>query len=193
MFLPGMHSEHDVLVHYIDAQLTALRTSAHGLTDAQARETPCRSTLSIGGLVKHATWVLQQREHRKVDATSLPGPEDMRRFVGSFALTDDETLEGVLQEFDAARATYLADIRAVDPGAPTVERPAPWDGVYEPTGSVERYALAHHIEEFARHAGHADIIREQLDGANAASLLMAVEGRPGNDYVQPWRPSSGEG
>jgi hypothetical protein len=44
----------------------------------------------------------------------------------------------------------------------------------------------HHIEELARHAWHADIIREQLDGANAASLPMVVEGREGNDFVQPW-------
>jgi uncharacterized protein DUF664 len=48
----------------------------------------------------------------------------------------------------------------------------------------------HHVEEFARHAGHADVIREQFDGATAASLLMAVEGREGNDFIQPWRPAS---
>jgi hypothetical protein len=53
---------------------------------------------------------------------------------------------------------------------------------------VQRFHLVHHIEEFARHAGHADIIREQLDGASAASLLMAVEGRPGNAFIQPWTP-----
>lgn len=49
-----------------------------------------------------------------------------------------------------------------------------------------RFALVHHIEELARHHGHADIIREQLDGAAAASLLTSVEGRPGNDLIQPW-------
>ena len=43
------------------------------------------------------------------------------------------------------------------------------------------------IEEFARHAGHADIIREQLDGALAGQLAMAVEGIEGNDFIQPWR------
>ncbi len=68
--------------------------------------------------------------------------------------------------------------------------PAPWDDIYAPTDSVQRFALMHHIEEFARHAGQADIIREQIDGATAASLLMAVEGRQGNDFVQPWTPAT---
>ena len=43
------------------------------------------------------------------------------------------------------------------------------------------------MEEFARHAGHADIIREEIDGAQAAELLAAVEGRPANDFVTPWQ------
>ncbi|HEU5007290.1 MAG TPA: DUF664 domain-containing protein [Jatrophihabitantaceae bacterium] len=68
--------------------------------------------------------------------------------------------------------------------------PAPWDGLYTPTDSVQRHALMHHVEELARHAGHADIIREQLDGATAAPLLMAVERREGNDFVQPWAPAT---
>jgi Protein of unknown function (DUF664) len=45
----------------------------------------------------------------------------------------------------------------------------------------------HLVEEFARHAGHADIVREQLDGAQAGELTMAVEGMQGNDFMQPWR------
>jgi hypothetical protein len=55
---------------------------------------------------------------------------------------------------------------------------------------VERFALLHHVEELARHAGHADIIREQIDGADAGSLLMAAEGREGNTFVQPWTPAA---
>jgi hypothetical protein len=108
--------------------------------------------------------------------------------MGSFALGDDETLAGALEAFDAARTPYLDDVRTIDPGADVTAPAAPWDGLYEPTESVHRFALVHHIEEFARHAGHADILREQLDGADAASLLMAVEGRPGNAFVQPWTP-----
>ncbi|MHB1536355.1 MAG: mycothiol transferase [Acidimicrobiales bacterium] len=95
-----------------------------------------------------------------------------------------------LEAFDDASAAYLADVRATDPGADMTAAPAPWDGIYGPTDSLQRFALVHHIEELARHAGHADIIRERIDGARAASLLMAVEGRKGNDFVQTWEPAT---
>jgi hypothetical protein len=141
--------------------------------------------------VKHATYIMSERERRKSDAEAMPDEAGYARFMGSFALADDETLAGTVEAFDEASTAYLADVRATDPGADLTSPPAPWDGVLNPTDSVQRFALTHHVEEFARHAGHADIIREQIDGADAASLLMAVEGREGNDFIQPWTPSSG--
>ncbi|WP_375500964.1 DUF664 domain-containing protein [uncultured Jatrophihabitans sp.] len=185
MFGPGKYSEREVIVGYLEAQLTSIRAAAYGLTEKQAREAPCRSTLSIGGLIKHATYVMGQHLRRRTEQVQLD-EAGFALFMGSFALTDDETLAGALSTFDGTRTEYLADLRAADPGADTTVPAAPWDGLEEPTPSVRRYELVHHIEELARHAGHADIIREQLDGADAASLLMAVEGREGNDFVQPW-------
>jgi hypothetical protein len=108
--------------------------------------------------------------------------------MGSFALTDEETLESALADFDAAVATYLDDVRRTDPEGPNTEPPAPWAGVHEPTETRQRFYLVHHVEEFARHAGHADIIREQIDGATSGELVAAVEGRPPNDFVKPWQP-----
>ena len=160
--------------------------TVEGVTEDQARETPCRSALSIGGLVKHATYVMTGRE-RRTDPTALPDEAGVALFMGSFALGDDETLAGALDAFDRARTAYLAEVRATDP-APTASPRPPRRTPVGPTESVERFALVHHVEEFARHAGHADIIREQLDGASAAALLMAVEGREGNDFIQLWRP-----
>lgn len=64
--------------------------------------------------------------------------------------------------------------------------PAPWDGILTPVESVLRFSHTHHVEELARHAGHADILREQIDGATAAPLLKAVEGREGRDFIQAW-------
>ena len=188
MFGPGMYSEAEVLAGYLDAQLTSIRAAAHGLDEKQARETPCRSTLSIGGLIKHATYVMRGRDRDRQDPSALPDEAGYALFVGSFALAEGESLRGALADFDAARTAYLDDIRTTDPDAGMLAPPAPWDGRDEPTRSVQRFALVHHVEELARHAGHADIVREQLDGADAASLLMAVEGRAGNDFVQPWSP-----
>ncbi|GAB2914134.1 DinB family protein [Rhodococcus aerolatus] len=188
MFAPAPYTESEVLVGFLAQQLDGLRAAAHGLTDEQARATPCRSALSVGGLLKHATYVMTGRQRDR-----LSEPLDAAGaavFAASFVLGPDETLEGTLAAFDAARETYLADVRTTDPGAPMTEPPAPWDGLPDPTPSVQRFALVHHVEELARHAGHADIIREQIDGAGALPLLMAVEGRPGNRFVQPWSPAT---
>ncbi|TNM59824.1 DUF664 domain-containing protein [Streptomyces sp. NP160] len=165
-------------------QLEGVRAAAFGLTDEQARQRPCRSELSVGGVVKHVTWVMGQRGRERVMDQA-----GHAAFADSFVLREDETLAGALAAFDEARETYLADVRATDPGAAMTEPAAPWDGRDEPTPSVQRYALAHAVEEFARHAGHADVLREQLDGATAGPLLMAVEGDPGNDFVRPWSPA----
>ena len=163
MFGPGTYSESDVLVGYLEQQLTAIRAAAHGLTEQQARATPCRSTLSIGGLLKHATYVMRQHLRLRTDEVALD-EAGFALFMGSFALADGETLDTALADFDATRVAYLEVLRETDPGAATTAPPAPWDGVDVPTASVRRYELVHHIEELARHAGHADIIREQLDG-----------------------------
>ncbi|WP_299035477.1 DinB family protein [uncultured Pseudokineococcus sp.] len=188
MISPGKWSEIEVLVGYLDQQMSAIRASAHGLTEEQARRTPCRSALSIGGILKHVSHVLQGR----LTTTAEPDPADVARFRASFALAEDETLAGALEVFDRTRADYLARVRATDPAADVVEPPAPWFGQTEPAPSVQRFRLVHHVEELARHAGHADVLREQIDGASAASLLAAVEGWSPNAFVQPWTPPEGD-
>ena len=190
MFSPAPYTESEALVGFLDQQLDAIRTAAHGLTEEQARATPCRSALSIGGLLKHTTWVLRSRAREAADPTAVPDEAGLRAFQDSFALREDESLAGALEAFDAARADYLRDARAADPGGLWVAPPAPWAGRPQPVDSVQRYALLHHVQEFARHAGHADLLREQLDGATALPLLMAVQGLPGNAFVQPWSPSA---
>ena len=193
MLPPAVRTETEELAGYLQDQMTALRTAAHGLTEEQARMTPCRSALSIGGLIKHATLVCTGRARRQqIAAGTAAEPafaDRFAEFTASFALTETETLDGVLAQFDEACAAYLASVRDCDPDARVMEPPAPWYGRTEPVETTDRYALLHHVEELARHAGHADIIREQLDGANAASLSAAVEGRPANAFVTPWRPA----
>ena len=52
-----------------------------------------------------------------------------------------------------------------------------------------RWVLLHLIEEIARHAGHADIVREAIDGATMYELMAAAEGWPATEWLQPWQPS----
>lgn len=194
MVTPTVRTESDELVAYIAHEIQAIRNSAHGLTDQQARETPCASALSIGGILKHCTYVANGWGRRAKAATQgAPSPqafaEHAKAFTASFALTDDETLAGALADFDAATSRLLAELATIDPDDTLYEPAAPWDDRPEPVPTRARFALLHQVEEFARHAGHAHIIREQLDGACAGGLDLAVTGRPGNPYVQPWQPA----
>ena len=66
---------------------------------------------------------------------------------------------------------------------------APWFPS-NPEGYSARWILLHIIEELARHAGHADIIRESIDGATMYELMAGAEGWPETDWLKPWRPKA---
>ncbi|CAA9371881.1 MAG: Protein of unknown function DUF664 [uncultured Nocardioides sp.] len=195
MIQPAPLDEAAALAAFLREQVEAVRNATFGLTDQEARRTPARSQLSLGGILKHLTvswsmWQVRedcQRGERGWDLTEA----DYALFYGSFALREDETLERVLQEYDDAAAALVEAVASLDPDAEVLASPAPWFGRHEPTPMTARMLALHQIEEFARHAGHADIVREQLDGALAGQLTLAVHDLPGNDFIQPWRRAAG--
>ena len=69
--------------------------------------------------------------------------------------------------------------------------PAPWHGIFDARPIHVRYYLVHLVEEFARHAGHADIIREQIDGVAVPTLVLTLAGAGVNDFFQPYQPDPG--
>lgn len=193
MYAPAQHDEVTGLVHYIDEQLTAIRAAALGLTEEQARETPCRSELSIGGLVKHGAYGMRGALQR-LNGTDVQETIDeaaYAAFADSFVVRDDETVSGILEEFDRVRAELLAAVAATDPAGEAMAPPAPWHGIVEPRPIHARFYLAHLVEEWARHAGHADIIREQIDGVAVPALMMTLAGAGANDFFQPYEPAPG--
>src|SRR4051794_10918559 len=101
MYAPARHDEIDGLVGYLDQQLSAIRAAPLGLTEEQCRVAPCRSALSVGGIVKHTGYGLRGA------ATTIQGQgraeisEDAyAAHAASFVLTDDETMTRVLADFD---------------------------------------------------------------------------------------------
>lgn len=176
------------LLGYLTRQRTALRLAAYGLTDNQAREAPTRSTLSIGGLIKHVAateeyWIDLVLQRRREPA----GDED--DYMANFRLGSDETLAGILARSDeVAEETEraIAGISDLDQLVP-IPKGVPWFPDDVDAWSV-RWVLLHLIEETARHAGHADIIRESIDGATAMPLLAAAEGWDPTPWLQPWEP-----
>lgn len=193
MYTPQLHDESTTLVEYVDQQLAAIRAAILGLTEDQASARPCRSALSIIGIIKHTAQGMRgviKNLKNGMDA----GPLDQQAFaayLAGFALVEGETVASVLAEFDAARVDYLAAIAGTDPGADSVAPPTPWNGIHDARPIRARYYLVHQVEEMARHAGHADIIREQLDGVAVPALVMTLEGTPANDFFQPYVPAPG--
>jgi hypothetical protein len=106
-----------------------------------------------------------------------------------FVLGRDETLAGVLRAYDEVAAGTEEVIAGVeDLGRPVpVPKDAPWFPKDVEAWSV-RWVLLHMIEETARHAGHADIVRESIDGATAYPLMAAAEGWPATPWLTPWEP-----
>ncbi len=56
---------------------------------------------------------------------------------------------------------------------------------------MARYFLVHQIEEFARHAGHADIIREQIDGVAVPAIVLSESSIQVSDFFQPYVAAPG--
>jgi hypothetical protein len=194
MYEPAQDDEINGLVKYLEQQLAALRAAAIGLTEQEARMRPCRSALSIGGLIKHATYGMRGAIARLTGEGPTPSVMDDDAFAAyysGFALTEDETAADALADFDNARVAYLAAVAGTDPAATTVEPPAPWFGIYDTRPANARYYLVHQIEEMARHAGHADIIREEIDGVSVATIQLTDAGLPANEFFQPYVPEPG--
>jgi len=194
MYEPIANDELTGIVSYLDQQLGALRAAAIGLTDEQIRLRPCRSALSIGGLLKHVTQGMRGATQRFTSPSAEPAGIDEAAFnayMAAFNVNDGETAQDVVAAFDAARVDYIAAVRGADPSAASVEPPAPWFGIYDARPANVRYYLVHQIEEMARHAGHADIIREEIDGMSVPAIQMSQEGMPANDFFQPYVPQPG--
>jgi uncharacterized damage-inducible protein DinB len=189
---PPATDECELLLAYIAQQRDGIRNAAYGLTDEQARLAPSASSLSIGGLIKHVTdmeegWVdmILQRDRG--------GSRDDQEsdYESNFRLGPDETLADVLARYDEmAKETEAVVAGIADLGqAVPVPKGVPWFPDDVDAWSV-RWVLLHLIEEIARHAGHADIVRESIDGATMYELMAAAEGWPATDWLQPWEPGA---
>jgi uncharacterized damage-inducible protein DinB len=143
-----------------------LRYTVRDLTDDQARERTTTSALCLGGLIKHVTRMEQNWAGFIVRGPEglSSGTDGLAAHMASFCMEEDETLAGLLERYeDVARRTddLVASLPSLDVSQPLP--PAPW---FEPGARFSaRRAMLHIIAETAQHAGHADIIRESLDGA----------------------------
>ncbi|MGH3872766.1 MAG: DinB family protein [Pseudonocardiaceae bacterium] len=146
-----------------------LRYTVRELTDEQAAQRTTVSELCLGGLIKHVALVERQWISFILDGPSAMGSwakASVDDWAEGFSMLAGETLAGLLDYYEqVARRTdeLVAALADLDISHPLPE--APW---FEPgTRWSARRVLLHVIAETAQHAGHADIIREALDGAKS--------------------------
>ena len=190
--VPPVADEREGLLAFLAQQRLALRAACFGLDEQQARATPSASALSVGGLVKHLT-EMERGWVRRAQGLPEQRPDDVEAaaddYHDGFRLGPDETLADTLAAYDAVAAeTEKAIAGIADLGqAVPVPKGVPWFPDDVEAWSV-RWVLLHLIEETARHAGHADIVRESIDGATCYELLAGLEGWPATDWITPWTP-----
>jgi uncharacterized damage-inducible protein DinB len=184
----AISTEQEGLLAYLAQARYLLRLTAHGLTPEQLRATPSASALSVGGLIKHCAdteegWISTVRREQQDTGA------DYARYAESFRLAGDETIEDVLARYDRiAERTEKTVTEIDDLGHPVpIDHSAPWNPKDLDHWSL-RWVLLHVIEETSRHTGHADIIRETVDGATAYPLMAAAEGWPATEWLKPWQP-----
>ncbi|MFJ8198766.1 DinB family protein [Streptomyces sp. NPDC096152] len=166
--------ERGALLAFLAEQRGGIRRAVLGLTEEQARSRPSASELTLAGLVKHCAeveqaWLARARQEP-------PAVErNQANWHECFQLVGDETLASQLAYWEKTAAETEAFIRSVPSLDDTFPLPdQPW---FPPDERVSmRWLCLHLIRETARHAGHADIVRESLDGKTAFELVALERG-----------------
>ncbi|MDX6209433.1 MAG: hypothetical protein QOE24_1824 [Frankiales bacterium] len=153
-------NERDALAGFLDQQRDALVRKVRGVSDADARRAPTVSPLSLLGLVKHST-VWEGRWFQGIVAgRALPDGWPARKSPipdEDFLVDDGDTVEQWVARYQAAADMSRQIVAAIDLDDPCAR--------LDVVDCNVRWVLLHLIEETARHAGHADLIRETLDGS----------------------------
>jgi hypothetical protein len=179
-------SERQVLEAFLDFHRQVLVSKVDGISENDARHRRVPSKTTLAGLIKHMIgvergWfqeVLAGREPEDIGPNAGGGDE-------SWDLAENETVSSLIKEYE----------QTCEQSRQTAARFALDDAVPEPDmGQVSlRWVYVHMIEETARHVGHADILREQTDGAAGIDGDAAVTTWLNRIVVNAAPPSPGGG
>src|ERR1700722_19334899 len=167
---PTVGGEHTDLLATLAQRRYFLRFTTRDLSDEQAGERTTVSELCLGGLIKHvaaveAGWVgfILSGPSALGDASEMT-EADWKKRADEFRMLPGETLDGVLAGYaEGAGKTDELVSGGLDLDIAHPLPKAPW---YKPGEQwTARQALLHIIAETAQHAGHADILREAINGA----------------------------
>lgn len=152
-------SRSEVFLGYLDYFRSVLVTKLDGLPDDELRSSRLPSGWTPLELLKHLTYVERRWLEWGFEGRPVPDPWGDQR-EGRWFVAPDEHVDGLRRRLDAQAAVTRAVVESHD--LSDVGRPGErWDGA-EPA-TLER-VLFHLLQEYARHVGHLDVVRELLDG-----------------------------
>ncbi len=165
---PFFADEAETLLGFLEFQRATLLWKASELSDEQLGVSLPPSSMSLGGILKHMALVEDYWFTTVIGGGALPEPwasvpEEVQDWEWQSASADSgEYLRGLLrQRAEASRAVVAAALSSGVAEGMKAAHPA-WGG----RGQVSlRWVLVHMVEEYARHNGHADLIRQSIDGA----------------------------
>ena len=152
---PRTAGEKETLVGFLEAQRAILAWKLDGLTEEDARRAMVPSGTSMLGLVKHMAWVERWWFVEFIGGGSPAYPWSESDPDAGWRIEDDETIASITRLYADAIAEANGEIDKAESLELT--------GIVRDTERSLRWTLVHMIEETARHAGHADIIREMID------------------------------
>lgn len=192
-------TEHGGLAVFAQQQIRQVATTLQGVDREQLTATPSVSSFSLGALARHVLEVadgIAQQIEAVTAATATPGAAgsasnatdenaptyDAEDYAAALRGDDgagvqpSDTAQSLIDDLEAAGARLATAIENADLDAPVPTPAAPWFSGEERW--TVRWIALHSIEEVARHAGHADIIRESVDAKIAYELNALADGEP---------------
>jgi uncharacterized damage-inducible protein DinB len=156
--VPFAGDEKAMLSAFLDRYRETMVWKLDGLSKAQASERLVPSATTMLGLVKHLAYVERGwfQHNFAGEPPNYPWPEDEPDQDIDFRVLPADTIESVvaLYQQEIARSRAIVGAASLDDMSKDPDRPRSL-----------RWIMVHMIEETARHAGHADILRELTDGA----------------------------
>jgi len=153
-------SERDALVAFLDVQRNALVRKVEGLSEVDARRVPTASALSLLSLLKHSA-IWEERWFQGVVAGQplADGWPEQESDIpdAEFLLGDEDTVDQWLIRYGDASELSRGIVASRELNTVCARA--------DVLDCNVRWVILHLIEETARHAGHADILRETLDGS----------------------------
>lgn len=173
-------TENDALAAFAANQIRQIARTLQGVTNDQIRQTPTAGVMSLASLARHCLYVGNEGL-----LTSLDPDRQKTHGVGNHAagepgpagVLDQDTAQSLMAELEDLATWVETVLSTVDMDRRVPVPQVPWFPK-DIDSWPARWVALHYIEEYARHAGHADILRESMDGKGAYELNALADGEP---------------